>query len=276
MGNGLDWPWLVALAAVLAGSGVLAGVTAGLLGVGGGIVIVPVLFHMFGILGIDENVRMHMAVATSLSTIIPTSIISARSHYRRGGVDVALLKSWALPVFAGAAAGTAVGGFVKGAVLTAVFAAVALAVAVHMAFHSEGRHLRDTLPQGAGKLTLAATIGAISAMMGIGGGTLSVPILSACSYPIRRAVGTASAIGLIIAVPGTIGFAIAGLGVPHRPPGSLGYVSLIGFALLTPTTMLTAPFGAKLAHTIAPGALRKAFAVFLALTSARMIYGLLT
>jgi len=231
---------------------------------------------MFGILGIDENVRMHMAVATSLSTIIPTSIISARSHYRRGGVDVALLKSWALPVFAGAAAGTAVGGFVKGAVLTAVFAAVALAVAVHMAFHSEGRHLRDTLPQGAGKLTLAATIGAISAMMGIGGGTLSVPILSACSYPIRRAVGTASAIGLIIAVPGTIGFAIAGLGVPHRPPGSFGYVSLIGFALLTPTTMLTAPFGAKLAHTIAPGALRKAFAVFLALTSARMIYGLLT
>jgi uncharacterized membrane protein YfcA len=273
MGSGLEWPWLLALAAALAGTGVLAGVMAGLLGVGGGIVIVPVLFHVFGVLGIDESVRMHMAVGTSLSTIIPTSIVSTRSHYRRGAVDIALLKAWALAIFAGVAVGTAIGGSVKGSVLTLVFAVVALAVAAHMAFRQEGHHFRDTLPTGAAKAAIGATIGCISAMMGIGGGTLTVPTLSACSYPIRRAVGTAAAIGLIISIPGTIGFTLAGLGVADRPPASFGYVSLIGFALLTPTTMLAAPWGAKLAHTIPPQALRWAFAVFLALTSARMIYG---
>jgi uncharacterized membrane protein YfcA len=155
-----------------------------------------------------------------------------------------------------------------------VFAAVALAVAAHMALRVEGTHVRDRLPQGAGNHALAALIGAVSAMMGIGGGTLSVPILSACNVPIRRAVGTAAAIGLIIAVPGTIGFAIAGLDVAGRPPLSLGYVSVIGFLLLTPTTMLAAPWGARLAHALAPQRLRLAFAVFLALTSARMAFGL--
>ncbi len=271
----LNWQWLLALAAVLVGTGLFAGVTAGLLGVGGGIVIVPVLFHMFGILGIDEAVRMHMAVGTSLATIIPTSVVSARAHYRRGAVDIGLLRSWAPALFVGVIMGSAIGGLVKGAVLTAVFAVVALAVAGHMAFHAEGDHFRDRLPNGAGAHGLPAVIGAVSAMMGIGGGTLSVPVLSACSVPIRRAVGTAAAIGLIIAIPGTVGFAIAGLGVANRPPASLGYVSVIGFLLLTPTTMLAAPWGARLAHALPPQRLRLAFAVFLALTSARMAVGLI-
>lgn len=266
---------MASLAAASLATGVFAGITAGLLGVGGGIVIVPVLFYAFGLLGIDENVRMHLAVGTSLATIIPTSIVSAMAHRRRDAVDIPLLKSWAAATFFGVLAGTAIAGVVRGAVLTAVFAAVAMLVAAHMAFRPEGAHIRDTLPSGWAKLATAASVGAFSAMMGIGGGTLCVPILSACNYPIRRAVGTASAIGLIIAVPGTLGFALAGLGVAGRPPGSLGYISLIGFALLTPSTLLAVPWGAKLAHTIPPGVLRKAFAAFLLATSLRMLYDLL-
>jgi uncharacterized membrane protein YfcA len=273
--SAIDWPSLLALAVVTGGAGLLAGITAGLLGVGGGIVVVPVLFHMFGVLGIDETVRMHLAVGTSLSTIIPTSIVSARSHYRRGAVDVSLLRSWAPAIFVGAIIGTLIGGSVGGDVLTAVFAVVALAVTAHMALQPEGSRLRDGLPSGTARAALGSLIGGISVMMGIGGGTLSVPLLSLCGYPIRRAVGTAAAIGLVIAVPGTIGFVIAGHSVPHRPPASLGYVSLAGVAVLTPLTMLAAPWGATLAHKIPARALRKAFAVFLALTACRMLYGVL-
>jgi uncharacterized membrane protein YfcA len=219
---------------------------------------------------------MHLAVGTSLATIIPTSIVSARAHHRRGAVDIELLKSWGPAVLVGVLIGTAIGGFVKGQVLIGVFAVVALAVAANMAFRPEGSTVSDHLPVGGWQHAIGVVIGVFSAMMGIGGGTLSVPILGAFSYPIRRAVGTASAIGLIIAVPGAAGFVLAGLDVPARPPASLGYVNLIGFALIVPTTILAAPFGAKIAHTINPGVLRKAFALFLFLTSLRMIYGLVS
>jgi uncharacterized protein len=272
----LDYGWLAALSAALLATGVVGGLLAGLLGVGGGIVIVPVLFQMFSFLDIDPSVRMHLAVGTSLATIIPTSIVSARAHYGRGAVDIDLLKSWGSAILVGVLIGTTIGGYVKGQVLTGVFAVVALAVAANMAFRPEGSTVSDHLPGGVWKHAIGGVIGVFSAMMGIGGGTLSVPILGAFSYPIRRAVGTAAAIGLIIGVPGAAGFVFAGLDVPARPPGSLGYVNLIGFALIVPTSMVAAPFGAKIAHTINPGLLRKAFALFLFLTSLRMIYGLVT
>lgn len=270
-------PWfLAALVAALLGTGVVAGVLAGLLGVGGGIVIVPMLYHLFTLLGVDEAVRMHVAVGTSLATIIPTSISSIRAHHRRGSVDVALLKRWGPAVFAGVVAGTVVGTGVKGAVLTGVFAVVALLVAANMAFRKEGWTLRDHLPSRPVQAVLGVLIGGISVMMGIGGGTLSVPILSAFAYPIRRAVGTAAALGLIIGVPGAIGFLASGLGAEGLPPGTFGYVNLIGFALIVPCTVLAAPLGARIAHAIDPRKLRAAFAVFLFLTAARMIYGLVT
>ena len=262
--------WLAGFAAALVVTGVFAGIVAGLLGVGGGIVIVPVLFHIFTLLGIPEAVKMHLAVGTSLATIIPTSIISSRSHRRKGSVDDDLLRGWGPAVFAGVIVGTLLGGIVKGWVLTAVFATVALLVAANMAFRKEGSALAAHLPGRWPQRAIAAVIGGFSAVMGIGGGTLSVPILTAFSYPIRRAVGTASALGLIISVPGTIGFLIAGWGNPLLPLGSLGYVNLIGVALITPTTMLLAPYGAHLAHTISTNGLRKAFAAFLFITSVRM------
>lgn len=271
----LDYASLAALVAALFAAGIFAGLLAGLLGVGGGIVVVPVLFQVFTFLGVDEAVRMHLAVGTSLATIIPTSIASVRSHHRRGSVDIPLVRAWGPSILAGVVMGTVIASLVRGWVLTAVFGTIALAVAANMALRRDGWVVRDTLPSGLPKHAIGATIGVISAMMGIGGGSLTVPILSACSYPIRKAVGTAAAIGLIIAVPGAVGFIVSGNGVPGRPFGSLGYVNLVGFALLIPATTLSAPWGAKIAHAINPVNLRRAFAVFLLLTSLRMFYSLI-
>lgn len=269
-------PDLLLLAAGLLATGIVAGILSGLLGVGGGIVIVPVLYHIFTGLGVDEAVRMHVAVGTSLATIIPTSVSSSRAHRRKGSIDDALLKSWVPSVLTGVVIATLWGTQAKGWVLTAVFAVVALAVAANMTLRREGWTLTGHLPTGWIRHALGATIGSLSALMGIGGGTLSVPILSACSYPIHRAVGTASALGLVIAVPGTIGFLINGLDVPGRPPLSLGFISLPGLLLILPTTILAAPWGVKLAHVLNGPRLRQVFAFFLFLTSLRMIYALLT
>lgn len=267
-----DVPRLFLLAGAMLCAGVLAGFVAGLLGVGGGIVIVPALFQALAMLEVDPAVRMHLAVGTSLATIIPTSLRSARSHHARGAIDLNLLKAWGVPVLLGVVLGSALSGVVSGEVLTGVFAVVALIVAVHMALFGRQARLAPALPGQPAKSLLGLVIGWISSMMGIGGGTLSVPILSLFSYPIRHAVGTASAIGLIIAVPGTIGFVFAGWGADNLPPLSIGYVSVIGFLVVAPATVATAPWGARVAHTIPERALRLAFAGFLLLTSIRMFY----
>ncbi|MDX1710466.1 MAG: sulfite exporter TauE/SafE family protein [Rhodovibrionaceae bacterium] len=270
----LAWDAVLSLAGAMLVAGLAAGFVAGLLGVGGGIVIVPVLFQVFTFLGIDPAVKMHLAVGTSLATIILTGALSTRSHHRRGSVDIALLKSWGPAILAGVVLGSVLAGFVSGEALTGVFAAVALIVAAHMALTPEGTTLAARLPGGLGRLGIGAMIGTISTLMGIGGGTLSVPILSLFNYPIRKAVGTAAAIGLIIGVPGTIGFVAGGLGADGLPPLSIGYVNLVGFALIVPASMLMAPQGARAAHAIPQAWLRRAFAAFLFLTSIRLFYTL--
>jgi len=270
----LAWSAVLPLAVAMLVAGLAAGFVAGLLGVGGGIVIVPVLFQVFSILGIDPAVKMHLAVGTSLATIVLTAALSTRAHYRRGSVDTTLLRSWGPAVLIGVLIGSVLAGYVSGETLTAVFAVVALIVAAHMALTPEGTTLARKLPGGAAKLGIGGVIGVISTLMGIGGGTLSVPILSLFNYPIRKAVGTAAAIGLIIGVPGTIGFVASGLGTSGLPPLSFGYVNLVGFALIVPASMLTAPQGARVAHTIPHAWLRRAFAAFLFLTSLRLFYTL--
>lgn len=272
----IEDPWFLAvLIAALLAVGAFAGLLAGLLGVGGGIVIVPALYHLFGFLGVDDAIRMHLAVGTSLATIIPTSLSSLRSHLRRDAVDVALLRSWGPAIAFGVVAGAALMSVAKGTALALVFASVALVVAVHMAAGTETLRVSDRLPAGPVRAVIGVMIGLVSTMMGIGGGTLTVPTLVLCNYPIRRAVGTAAAIGLIIAVPGTIGAIIGGWDLAGVPPLSLGYVSLLGFAFIVPATVLMAPVGARIAHTINTRLLRRLFALFLGLTSARMFYDVL-
>jgi uncharacterized protein len=268
--------WLVALAAAMAATGLVSGTLAGLLGVGGGIVIVPLLFNVFPLFGIPEAMQMKLAVGTSLATIIPTSIVSARKHRATGAMDEALLRSIWIPMMLGVALGTALAVQVRGEGLTAVFAMVALLVALNMGFTGVDFRVADKLPDGPPRAALGVGIGSVSAMMGIGGGTLGVPILSMFGHPIRAAVATSSVFGLIISVPATIGFIWGGWHDPNLPPYSLGYVSLIGFALIVPSSIIATPWGVKLAHTIKPLWLKRAFAVFLAITSLRMFYSLFT
>jgi uncharacterized membrane protein YfcA len=268
--------WLLALAAAMAATGLVSGTLAGLLGVGGGIVIVPLLFSVFPLFGIAESIQMKLAVATSLATIIPTSIQSARKHYAKGAMDVALLRSIWPAMLAGVALGTFLAVYVKGEGLTAVFAVVALMVALNMGFTGVEFRITDSVPEGPPRAALGIGIGAVSAMMGIGGGTLGVPILSMFGAPIRSAVATASAFGLIISIPATIGFIWGGWSDPLLPPWSLGYVNLIGFALIAPASILATPWGVHLAHTIPPLWLKRAFAVFLLVTSLRMFWKLFT
>ena len=268
--------WLAGLAAAMAATGLISGTLAGLLGVGGGIVIVPVLFNVLPLFGIPEAVQMKLAIGTSLATIIPTSIQSARKHFAKGTMDVALLRSLAPSIGAGVLLGTVLAIWLRGEALTLVFAVVAVAVAINMATTGADWRLREGFPTGAPRHGIGGFIGTVSAMMGIGGGTVGVPILSAFGAPMRAAVATASAFGIIIAVPATIGFVWAGWGNALLPPFSVGYVNLIGFALIVPTSMLAAPWGVKLAHSIPPLLLTRLCAAFLAVTSARMIWSLVS
>ena len=263
---------LIAFAVGLLATGAIAGVLAGLLGVGGGIVIVPVLFWLAGILGVSPEVAMPMAVGTSLATIIPTSISSARAHRKRGSVDVDLLKAWAPAVFVGALIGGVLAGFVSGMFLTALFGAVALLVAINLAL-PRTIVLAEDLPQGlVARTTVPTGIGVFSALMGIGGGTLSVPILSAFSYPVHKAIGTAAALGLVIAVPAVCGFIWAGWGADLRPPLSFGYVSVPAAVLIFSMSVLTAPYGSGLAHRLDAKPLKRLFALFLFVTAMRMLW----
>jgi uncharacterized membrane protein YfcA len=260
----------LALGLVIAG--VIGGLVAGMLGVGGGIVVVPILYHVLALLGIDESVRMHIAVGTSLATIIPTSFSSVTAHNKKGAVDWEQLKRWWIPMIVGVVAGSALAGLASGRVLSLVFVCVALPVAVHLALGGEDRRLADHLPTGIGGLALPAFIGGVSTMMGIGGGTVGVPAMTLCGVPIHRAVGTASAFGLIISIPGTIGAVFAGWHAHGLPPYSLGYVNLVGFALIAPASYFMAPVGAHFAHEMDRKKLRVTFAFFIALTAARMIW----
>jgi len=258
---------LLLLGAAMLATGCVAGVMAGLFGIGGGIVIVPVLEFTLGLLGVDPAIRMHVAVATSLATIIPTSIASARAHHQRQAVDLEIVKRWAFYV-----AGAWIAAQVHSRILAMVFATLALLIALKMLLLPTSRNLTDDVPRGPLVPIIPTAIGCLSSMMGIGGGTFSVMTLTLFNQPIHRAVGTAALLGLVISLPGTIGFIISGWNDVRVPPGSLGYVSLIGFVLIAPATVLTAPIGAKIAHSFSEKKLSMLFGAFLILAAARLFY----
>jgi uncharacterized membrane protein YfcA len=267
----LGWATLVTLASIMIGTGLVAGLVAGLLGVGGGIVVVPMLEYMLRYVGVPPEWRMHVAVATSLATIVPTAISSSRAHARRGAIDTSLVRSWAPWMLAGALAGSLLAAEARGAALSAIFGAVALLVALKMVLPLDELRLAQEPPRGLRGALLAGLIGGVSAMMGIGGGTLSVPAMTLSGAAIHRAVGTAALFGLLIGLPGTIGFLLA------RPPvelplGTVGLVSLVGVALIAPATVVTAPLGARLAHGLSKRRLSMAFGVFLLAVAGRMLY----
>lgn len=267
--------WLAGLVLALVVTGAIAGVLAGLLGVGGGIVIVPVLYHLFTLLGIDESVRMHVTVGTSLATIIPTSIMSSRAHRRRGSLDVSLIRRLMPGVVVGVVLGAIASRYLGGGVLTAVFAVVALAVALNMAFKRDGFALADGLPGPAGTALIGGGIGGVSTLMGIGGGTLSVPFMAWCNVAMHTAIGTSAAIGFPIAVSGTVGYIVNGLATQGLPANTFGFVYLPALIGIVCASVLTAPLGVRLAHSLPVAKLKRIFAVLLLVIATRMLISLL-
>ncbi|UAA37126.1 sulfite exporter TauE/SafE family protein [Paraneptunicella aestuarii] len=259
----------------LAAAGVFAGLLAGLFGVGGGIVIVPVLFFLFQSMGVSPESAMGIATATSLACIVPTSISSIRSHHKKGNVDFQLFKQWLPAIFVGVFIGSWLVTRVPGTWFTILFGVIATLSALNMLFRTAKSAIASSLPGKFGQAIIASCIGAFSSMIGIGGGTLSVPILTACSYPAHKAVGTAAAIGLAISLPGAITMLILGTAPEDAPFGTLGLVNFPGLACIIPLSVLCAPLGANLASKLDSNVLKKLFAVLLLLTGLRMLAQLL-
>lgn len=265
-------PDLVVLIAALAGAGLFAGVLAGLFGIGGGIVIVPVLEAVLASLGVDPAIRMHVAVATSLATIIPTSIASSLAHYRRQSVDLPVVKRWSAFIVIGTFLGAWFAAGVDSTVLAIIFACVTFLIALRTLSHYEPGQLAAEVPSTPVVGVIPVLIGAISTVMGIGGGVMSVIALRIFGQPVRRAVGTAALLGLAIAVPGTLGMVVAGWDDPRLPAWTAGFVSLPGVLAIAPLTVLAAPLGARLAHRIPEKVTQRLFGAFLLLVSARLFF----
>jgi len=242
-----------------------------LLGVGGGIVMVPVLELALPYAGFPREWCMHVAVATSLAAIVPTSISSSRAHHRRGGIDWDIVRGWAPGIILGGLVGSLLASRASDEVLTGVFGAVAALISLKMFLPLDHLRLAERVPKGlAGKL-IATVIGGVSSMMGVGGGTLSVPAMTLTGGAIHQAVGTAAFFGLLLSVPGTVGYLLASPGVA-LPGATVGLVSLLVLTLVAPLSMLTAPAGARLAHSLDKRTLSKIFGGFLSLVALRMLF----
>lgn len=264
-----DLATLLPFGALLLLIGALAGVVGGMLGVGGGIVLVPAFFYAFDSLDFDGPNLMQVCIGTSLATIIVTSLRSGRAHHAKGAVDVDMLRVWGPFLVFGSVIGVLVAARLPSQVLQAVFGALAGLAGLYMAFGRASWRLAPALPKQPVAGLLGWLVGFLSAIMGIGGGTFGVPLMTLYNVPIHRAVGTASGFGLLIALPAVIGFLL--LPVEQAPPLSIGAVNLPAFLVVIGTTILTTPYGVKLAHRLNPIPLKRIFAVFLVVVAANML-----
>lgn len=271
---GVDPGTLVTIAVALAVSGAITGVLAGLFGIGGGAITVPILYEVFLLLGEAPEVAMPLAVGTSLAIIIPTSLQSARGHHARGAVDMAIVRAWALPVLVGVLGGAVIARHAPPAVFQAVFVMVATVNATKLFFGKESWRVADDVPGGIVMRLYGLGTGLASALMGIGGGAISNLILTLHGRNIRQAVATSAAVGVIVSIPGALGYVWAGWGRADLPPLSLGFVSGLAFIVIVPTTLLTTPLGVRLAHSLPKRRLEVLFATFLTFVSVRFVLAL--
>lgn len=267
---------LAGLAAALIASGLLMGFLAGLFGIGGGGVVVPVLYELFRLAGVPEDVRMHLSVGTSLAIIIPTSLRSMAAHRAKGSLDVGVVNRLAVPVVLGVLAGILIAKNAPGDLFKIVWVGFSAAMAGKLIFGKESWRLGAEIPRSRLVEAYGALVGFLSTLLSIGGGAFISMLLTLYGRPITQAVGTSSGFGPLIAVPGALGFIWAGWNAGGLPPLSLGYVSLIGAALVIPTSVWAAPWGVKAAHGISRRSLELAFAAFLLLIGGRFLYALLT
>jgi uncharacterized membrane protein YfcA len=276
-----DLAWLVV---ALLAAGAITGLLAGVFGVGGGAVAVPILYELFRILEVPEEVRMPLCVGTSLAIIIPTSIRSFNAHKAKGAVDMTILRIWAVPVVLGVVVGSIIARYAPADLFKAVFVVVAGISAIRLLFGKDTWRFGLDMPAKPIMVAYGWIIGILSALMGIGGGQLSNLFMTFYNRPIHQAVATSSGLGILISIPGAIGYVYAGW--PHmadypdviafQPPLALGYISLLGLLLFIPTSTWMAPVGARLAHRLSKRRLEVAFGIFLLLVCARFAASLLT
>jgi uncharacterized protein len=274
LGVGLHELLWLALAIII--GGVITGLLAGLFGVGGGSVIVPVLFEVFRALGVPDEVRMQLCVGTSIAIIVPTAIRSYLTHRAKGLVIPGVIRLWTVPAVIGVACGAAAAAFAPAAVFTLAFVVLASFIALKLLFAGDRWNLGPELPGAVSMMLYGFGIGLGGSLMGVSGGALSTMVLTLYSKPIHNAVATSAGIGVPITIAGTIGFILAGL--PHQaqlPPFSLGFVSLIGLVVMAPVSSFVAPYGAHLAHRLSRRTLEVAFGCFLLLVSLRFLVSLI-
>jgi len=266
-----DTNTLLMMLALLLAIGAFAGVVAGLLGVGGGIILVPAFYFAFSGLGYDSPALMQICLATSLATIVFTSVRSVLSHNRKGAVDWAILRGWAPGIGLGAVAGMLATTALRSAALMVVFGVLGLIIGLYLAFGRADWRLGDHMPGGVRRALMSPIIGFLSVLMGIGGGSFGVPLMSLYGVPIHRAVATAAGFGVIIAVPSVVGFLLGAPPAQGLPPFQLGYVNLVAFVIVISMTLLTAPLGVRLAHSMDPKPLKRLFAVFIMVMALNML-----
>ena len=273
---GLDLPVgeLVTFAAAIAAAGVVAGLMAGIFGIGGGAVLVPVFYQVFGMLGVDEAVRMHLSVGSSLGIIVPTSIRSFLGHKARGAVDMDLLKSYLIPVPAGVVLASLTAAYISSAGLRTIFAVITLLVAFRLIFNRESWKIGSDIPGNPGRALVGALIGYLSTLMGIGGGVLNNTFMTLFGRPMHQAVATSSGVGVLIAIPGTIGYIWAGWGDPLLPVASTGFINWIAVALIIPIALVVTPYGVRIAHALKKRQLEIGFGLFCIFVSVRFFLSL--
>lgn len=260
----MEWWWAYLL------TGAAVGFLAGLLGIGGGMVMVPALVFIFTAKGFAADHMMHLALATAITTITFTSIASVRAHHRHGAVDWTIARAMSPGIVVGSFAAALAAGLVPTRPLALFFTGFMFFAATQMLFQRQPKSTR-ALPGAAGVFAAGAVIGGFSSLLAAGGAFLSIPFLAWCNVPLRRAIGTAAANGFPIAVAGSAGYVLQGLRVDGLPAGSLGFVYLPAVALIVATSMLAAPWGARLAHRLPITRLRTVFALMLYALGARML-----
>ncbi|MCE8536298.1 sulfite exporter TauE/SafE family protein [Ruegeria pomeroyi] len=266
-----DTMLLLQMLALLIAIGAFAGVLAGLLGVGGGIVLVPAFFYAFQTLGYGGPQLMQMCLATSLATIIVTSLRSVLSHNKKGAVDWDILRGWGPGIAVGAVLGVMVAASLRSVALQALFGVLGIVIGAYLGLGRAHWRLGEAMPVGPRRLILSPMVGFLSVLMGIGGGSFGVPLMSLYNTPIHRAVATAAGFGVIIAVPSVLGFLLLQIDPAQRPPLTVGAVNLVAFGVVICMTLITTPWGVKLAHAMDPKPLKRIFAVFLTLVALNML-----
>ncbi len=266
---------LLMLAVTLVAAGVVTGFLSGLLGIGGGGILVPVLYETFGIIGVDPSIRMHMALGTSLAVIIPTSLRSYMSHRAQGGVDTKVLWRLGPWMVAGVIGGTLYASSSTGDGLKWVWVIFGNLLALKLALGRDDWRLGDDLPKPPGVELYGLAVGFVSVLMSIAGASFVVAFMTLYNRPLIQAVATSAGLGPMVAIPGAVGLAIAGWGHPLLPPMSLGYVNVLGAAVIIPASVLVAPLGVRLAHGLPKRKLELAFAFFMAAVAMRFAISLI-